>query len=268
MNKRATILCLAIWLGSGTWLQASAKESGQHIHLQNQKLSASQARVFSVKQQPSTTAPTDAAPERSGYQWHELWSPSNIPNWALVVVGIWAACVAIGSLDDLKAQTKAAQDSARAAYLNAEALIRSERPWIVVRRKLVDDRDKCRIIGINRGRTPAEVCEISVLIEIQNAESQKPSRDLEPLPLPRSALTTSGHHFPIRDISFNWSKQKIKETTPAGGILLVFIQIKYWDMFADRKQTEAKPHVTRMCFTIDPDKGRLHRKTTDWVCHE
>ena len=57
------------------------------------------------------------------------------------------------------------------------------------------DPDQCRITRINRGRTPAEVWQISGLIEVQHVDSTAPSRPLESLQLPRSALTTDGRSF-------------------------------------------------------------------------
>ncbi|MGA3135368.1 MAG: hypothetical protein ABSC88_05165 [Terracidiphilus sp.] len=197
--------------------------------------------------------------------WHVLIAfPDGITTWAII-----ATLLVIGwqSYETARA-AKYGAIAAQAALESAKGFVKSERALIVVRRKPSTDPDKCQLIGINRGRTSAEVCEIADLIEIQDAESQVPCRALEPLPLPRSALTTSGHGFPVREVSFEWCKQKIEKSTVPNGILLAFVEIKYWDMFTDRKQASAKPHTTRMCFSVDPYKRRLHRKTTDWTCHE
>jgi hypothetical protein len=43
--------------------------------------------------------------------------------------GVW---VGLGTLKTIERQTKAAQDAANAAFLNAQAVIHSERPWILV----------------------------------------------------------------------------------------------------------------------------------------
>ena len=160
----------------------------------------------------------------------------------------------------------AAKANAGAALLNAQALIASERPWIVIRRRPRGDHDKCEIVGINRGRTPAEVRCISGLIVVQPHDLHEPSKPLEPLPLPRSALTTAQHSFRIQEFSFEWCREKV-ENEAALGILLAFFEVKYWDMFMDRNETAVIPHLTRMCFTVDPYKRRLHRKATGWTCH-
>jgi hypothetical protein len=197
--------------------------------------------------------------------WHILITfPEGITAWAVI-----ATLLVIGWQSyETATAAKYGAIAAQAASESAKGFVNSERALIVVRRKPTDDPDECRLIGINRGRTSAEVCGISAVIEVQEAESQAPVLALEALTLPRSALTTSGHSFSIREISFEWGKQKLEKSTVANGLLLAFIEIRYWDMFTERKRPGAKPHVTRMCFSVDPYKRRLHRKTTDWTCHE
>jgi hypothetical protein len=61
-----------------------------------------------------------------------LFSPENIPNIALVIVGVVGIIVAIRTLDDLKTQTAIASKAADAALRNAQAVINAELAWIVV----------------------------------------------------------------------------------------------------------------------------------------
>src|SRR4029077_1880455 len=51
---------------------------------------------------------------------------------AFTIVGVF---VAMGAIFVFYLQTKATQDSARAALFNAQAVVNSQRPWIAVRRK-------------------------------------------------------------------------------------------------------------------------------------
>jgi hypothetical protein len=193
--------------------------------------------------------------------WHPLIAfPEGIAAWAviftLIVIG-W--------------QSYETAQAAKFGALSAHGFVNSERAVIVIRRrsrKRSTDADKCKITGINRGRTSAQVCSISNLIDVQDADSQVPGRPLEPLSLPRSALTTSGHYFLVCEISFELCKERLEKAAMKNGVLLVFIEVKYWDMFTDKKQRGATPHVTRMCFTVDPYNHELHRYTTDWTCHE
>jgi len=201
----------------------------------------------------------DSEQKPQGYI-HALISADNLPTVLLVIVGALGIWYARKTLRNLTKQTDA-------ALLNAKALVASEKPYIVIRRKPRNDSDICEIIGINRGRTPAEVISISGLIETQDFESQNPTRPLEGLFLPRSALTTPRHSFRIQELSFKWCKDKL-ESEAASGILSAFFEVKYWDMFTDRDAPAATPHITRMCFTIDPYNRRLHRKATNWTCHK
>lgn len=193
--------------------------------------------------------------------WRPLIAfPEGIAAWAviftLIVIG-W--------------QSYETAQAAKFGALSAQGFVNSERAVIVIRRrsrKRSSDADKCKIIGINRGRTSAQVCSISNLIDVQDVDSQVPGRELEPLVLPRSALTTSGHYFPIREISFEWCKERLEKAANKSGVLLLFIEVKYWDMFTDKKQRDAIPRVTRMCFTVDPCNRELHRYTTNWTSHE
>jgi hypothetical protein len=88
----------------------------------------------------------------SGYQWHELLSPANIPNWGLVLVGAVAGCFAWLTLQDIRRQVGVAE-------ANTQAMIRAERAWIVVR-------VECQPEGgfnfwmKNEGKTPAKVASI------------------------------------------------------------------------------------------------------------
>ena len=65
------------------------------------------------------------APGKDGYDMAAFWATI-----ALVFVGFLGIGVGIGTLWILKRQTKAAENAANAALLNAQALIKAERAWI------------------------------------------------------------------------------------------------------------------------------------------
>ena len=79
--------------------------------------------------------------EQPSYFWR-LLSPENIPNIALVLVGVVGIIVAIRTLGDLHAQTEIASKAASAALLNAQAVINAERAWIVVELHPLAHRDE------------------------------------------------------------------------------------------------------------------------------
>jgi len=62
-------------------------------------------------------------------------APANLPNVFLVLVGIAGIIVAIGTLEILGRQTDIFEKSADAALLNAQAVMNSERAWLVVELK-------------------------------------------------------------------------------------------------------------------------------------
>jgi hypothetical protein len=115
---------------------------------QQQKPADSKSDVSAPLQQPSPVtivnnqncpAPQqDSAPEKA-HQYPEKSFWGDAPSWALVIVGIVAAWIALGTLSDIKKQTEiarqaadAAKDGAKSALLNAQAVIHAERPWLFI----------------------------------------------------------------------------------------------------------------------------------------
>jgi hypothetical protein len=113
-------------------------------------------------------------------------------NWPLIAVAVWGILVARSTLGAIKWQaeetakaTKAMQESiplqtkaANAAFLNAQAVINSERPWLfMVTNKPEQDPLKTwvRFSVVNRGRTPAEVTFFSGDFTYSHPDSLKPS---------------------------------------------------------------------------------------------
>ena len=70
-------------------------------------------------------ARTDAPPEPEKSAW------GDVPTWLLVIVGGVAAWIALRTLDDIKKQTINATKAADAAEKSANALIASERAWVM-----------------------------------------------------------------------------------------------------------------------------------------
>jgi len=71
-----------------------------------------------------------------------LLSPENLPNIALVVVGILGIITAVCTLIIIKKQTEAAVKAANAALMSAQVVINAERAWIVVEMHPVYRRDE------------------------------------------------------------------------------------------------------------------------------
>jgi hypothetical protein len=125
-------------------------------------------------QNPPATTPTASGPQE-GYSHaftynvpkessKDGWDKAGIlANYLLVVVGFGGIAVAYLTLKKIERQTKAgedaaiaAKDGAEAARFNAQALINSERPWLLA--KLASGEDGSVYVVIrNCGRTPAKV---------------------------------------------------------------------------------------------------------------
>jgi hypothetical protein len=121
--------------------------------------------------------------------WKAAIAPANASNWILTILGGIGGGVAVITLiliksqaDTMETQAKdaresgveatkislataqAAQKSADAALLNAQVLINSERPWILVRVEASKGAlgfDGFDITAVNRGRTPASILSYS-----------------------------------------------------------------------------------------------------------
>jgi hypothetical protein len=59
-----------------------------------------------------------------------LFAPENVPSIALVLVGIAGIITAIYTLRTIRQQTRSTEKSAKAALLNAQAVINAERAWL------------------------------------------------------------------------------------------------------------------------------------------
>lgn len=127
MLKLLTIATLALCLSNVAWTQA-----------QGPKNQAEHNTPKPIQPIPSVVQ-GEPTPDRkpSGYQWKELVAPANIPNWFLVLVGAWAGWMALGTLNEIRAQTEVNRVSAEAALLNAQAVINAERARILIEFKKV-----------------------------------------------------------------------------------------------------------------------------------
>ena len=94
-------------------------------------------------------------------------------------VGIW---IAISTLKKIERNTKsgeeaaaAAYDAARAAMLHAEAIVKNDRPWILIATEPSPGvANGFTITASNRGRTPARIVAIPHRIDFASDESDLP----------------------------------------------------------------------------------------------
>jgi hypothetical protein len=112
---------------------ARHQNSSQNTKSPDQRTSSpiAPAGITVIDKQTSTTQADRSSGHPQSYL-ARLFSPENLPNIALVVAGFAGIIVAICTLSVLRRQTKATEQSAEAALLNAQAIINSERAWITV----------------------------------------------------------------------------------------------------------------------------------------
>ena len=193
------------------------------------------------------------------------WTDPVWSNWALVIVGIVAAWIAVGTLKDLKKQTVAAKDSADsakkaadAAFLNAQAVINSERPWvsIFVTRK----HGSYTFQAGNMGRTPAEIISYSKRRFFARPADLigEPQYDAEKTPaltllIPGRELGDQSLELETCNIDILISTNAAASTavTAEKKALIFIFQIFYKDTLV-QTDSSVQPYETRMCFVWTP----------------
>lgn len=126
-----------------------------------------------------------------------IYSDSAKPDWwarigdlitaiatvVLACIGWKAARIALNTLDDIKIQTEQAKIAAKAALLNAESVINSDRAWIEIRLRAPNHSEEssglfaCSIWADNQGRTVAYIESVHIGFASLNGPFPK-----EPLP--------------------------------------------------------------------------------------
>lgn len=247
----------------------------------------------SVSQNQPAAESDQSQPGDETTYWHEAFGPPTWPNWALVIVGIGAIAAAIRTLKvirrqaaSMRRQTKyiarqalsmrrqtthlknaviesrkaarATRDNAKAALLNAQAVINAERPWLLVDiRMSKSDPDMYILFAINKGKTPAEMQEGHYTCEARPVTGEEfipPDDFVAPFFRPIQTLTVAEDTFEIGRIK---PSSFPKSTYPPTAVF-AYGRILYWDTFTDRTQTDAKPHVTQWCLTFDKHRDIWH----------
>jgi hypothetical protein len=179
------------------------------------------------------------------------YAPFKQPDGMLVIVGI-ITCLVIGwqAIETRKA-AQGAKDSAEAALLNAQALINSERPRVIVQIEETPGENaaktRFRLCGYNHGSSPASVisCKGPIVTWLDDPDSElPPSPDYGTwewdtfLLLPR-------HKLPLRDEINPWSDGIPRPPKPQ---LVIYGLLEYRDGVTDTI------HRTAFCYRRKRDK--------------
>jgi hypothetical protein len=183
--------------------------------------------------------------------------------WA-TIFGVAGAFIGLGLIFW---QTKIAARSAKTASLNTQAVIDSERPWIVidVERQPVPPK-WCNFAAANRGRTPAQIISGSAthVFVVDPDDLKVPPVYESPFVLPNKTLIVQTDSFPIYPQP-GIRPQVMADNRPAeekilsdNKILIFYGRVVYDDVFGTKRPGYV-PHETRWCFAYFPDGHRFVR---------
>lgn len=208
---------------------------------------------------PGIEAPR-AIPESQQTSEKSLWG--DVPTWLLVIVGGVAAWIALHTLRDIKIQTQNAGIAARAAETSANAILRSERPWLLVSDVIVEQVvwgnrriQGARFVVQNFGKSPAWVVNMGGTFETLNNlgeltlepvykhSANEEKRGIVIVPSSGGEDRTESHifRFPHSSLTEDGDFQKVIHDNQA--IWCIYGFVSYRDAFD-------MDHETRFCYKV------------------
>jgi hypothetical protein len=192
---------IIVGLLSVTVCQPFQQRQGAHTPKEQQKVT-NQAPPPTVSPSPSPNCqpapnPNQSKSENKTSNWKDAFAPPTWSNWALVLVGLGATIAALLTLSQIRRQARsmryqtthlknsviqsrkaadATKASAEAALLGAQAVIDSDRAWLLISQlhsiqtswKLEQTYYRCFVDFKNFGKTPAKIVALSAEIQIGN----------------------------------------------------------------------------------------------------
>jgi hypothetical protein len=158
-SRLAVILLFALTVGD-----PSQKDQRPNLSKDNSQNDASKSVTFVNNE---TTTPQKESAQQESPHWYTA------PEWWLCIIGV-PTLIFVGW------QAKETRKAAEATLLNAQALINSERPWLmvrVVRKDREHQKPVFSIVVVNHGRSPAHILAV---FGPKQTYCEKPSK----LPLP------------------------------------------------------------------------------------
>ena len=193
---------------------------------------------------------------------HEKSPWGDVPTWLLVVVGGVAAWIALRTLNDIKKQTTNATKAAEAAEKSANALIASERAWVMTfvdpitvnfQNAVRADESSLRfqLIYQNEGRSPCWVTEKNIWFAIVDAIPSQPILDAptkqfnvtEPL-IAKDKETLDLHDLRCKGVHLYMLNAGPTTEGPKDNYPIFYGQIKYRDAFGSNYETRFGYRIT------------------------
>jgi hypothetical protein len=190
--------------------------------------------------------------ERNLPSWYGFFRwPNGTTTWAILLT-LMAIAEQTGQT---KKATEAARDSAKAAMLNAQAVINSERAWMFVELAVPTDIAGAKTIYdiscVNRGKTPARItdCRIGYCFVDDPENLSLKAADYHPAVMPFPTVKASDNGFRVDRIhpGAKWTERK-----PGDDFLMYFGYVLYEDIFPIGKHGELGQHETWWCLAYSP----------------
>jgi hypothetical protein len=209
--------------------------------------------------QQTTINITNSAPMPGSLTWRDILTVGG--NLVLDLVGIVGTIIALWSVCTLKRQTKASWAAAKAALKQANHIVTSERAWVEISRitltsGAIDQPGGGKQLfvsceGINRGKTPARVLGLNVLLAVGPiADPEKTWNenlyDFSGMPTPRWNIVPGipkPLYRAIRGFVLNPGEEL--PTLDAGDAHFIHGVLRYWDVFSQLDR------FTRFCYRED-----------------
>ncbi|HEV3219608.1 MAG TPA: hypothetical protein VGZ48_07535 [Candidatus Acidoferrales bacterium] len=202
-----------------------------------------------ANQNKPNTPTTDTCAKANGFLC-VLFTTANLPTLYLVLIGVGGVVAAMITLEILSQQVEAAR-------LSAQAVINSERPWLIVNVNV--DKEKLFRFGcLNQGRTPAKIVSISAktdFVESLDALPVPPDY-ISPVEMPDLDLIVRRDSFPIgKGIDPDSVIKNAGKNSVVGDsreFLIYYGNVIYRDTLYPDSSPEGL-HETRWCFVYQPN---------------
>jgi hypothetical protein len=205
--------------------------------------------------------PVNPPPMPTPWPWYERVSwAAYVVLAALGYVGIMLALATLKKIERAteatEAAAQAAQNTSQAALLNAQAIIDSERPWILISvEPSLHTENGFTITATNRGRSPAQIVSTAEQVKIAADETQLPKKSeidhREPLTPQVPVILLPGEFVGLRTFSrgdargFCESDEQFARIETWEEKIYLFGRVVYRDL-------------------IGPPESQFHQ--TDWCC--
>ena len=184
-------------------------------------------------------------------------------NLVLVILGYVGVMLALSTLKKVERQTRvaeamveAAANSAQAALLHAQAVVDSERPWLVITvEPSINNKNAFTVLATNRGRTPARIISTLEGVKIAPDEAQLPETP------EYDEVVSSAPLVPIILLTGESTTLKSFSRDDASALPKTQEEVRRLETWDDKIFIHGK--VTYRDLIAPPDR-QIH--TTDWCC--